>query len=58
LYYYRVHDDAISSAQRLKQIMASKEAIERAIVRRGLDKEMELEVEIVGKFRLKKKQRS
>jgi glycosyltransferase involved in cell wall biosynthesis len=55
LYYYRVHDNAISSAQRLKQIMTSKEAIERAIVRRGLDKELELEVEIVGKFRLKKK---
>jgi glycosyltransferase involved in cell wall biosynthesis len=55
LYYYRVHDNAISSAQRLKQIMTSKEAIERAIVRRGLDKEMELEVEIIGKFRLRQK---
>jgi GT2 family glycosyltransferase len=55
LYYYRVHDNAISHSQRLKQIMTSKEAIERAIVRRGLDKELELEVEIVGKFRLKKK---
>src|SRR5262249_52029630 len=46
LYYYRVHDNAISSAQRLKQIMTSKEAIERAIARRGLGEEMELEVEI------------
>ena len=55
LYYYRVHDNAISSSQRLRQINTSKEAVERAIVRRGLDKEIELEVEIVSKFRLKKK---
>jgi len=55
LYYYRVHADTVSSAQRLKQIMASKEAIARALVRRGMDKDFEIDVEIVGRFRLRRK---
>ena len=55
LYYYRVHDNAISSAQRVEQIMQSKKAIARALARRGMDREFEIEVEIVGRFRLRKK---
>jgi glycosyltransferase involved in cell wall biosynthesis len=55
LYLYRVHANSISSARRLEQIMQSKEAIARALVRRGMDKEYEIDVEIVGRFKLKKK---
>jgi glycosyltransferase involved in cell wall biosynthesis len=55
LYYYRVHPDTISAGDRVKQIMMSKLAIERALARRGLDRELQLDVEIVGKFSLRKK---
>jgi glycosyltransferase involved in cell wall biosynthesis len=55
LYLYRIHRDSISSAQRLEQIMQSKDAIHRALVRRGMDREFEIDVEIVGKFKLKRK---
>ena len=58
LYYYRVHADSISVARRVDQIMASKEAIRRALVRRGLDRDHEIDVEIVGRFRLKRKDAS
>ena len=58
LYLYRVHPDTVSAGRRLEQIMASQEAIRRALARRGLDKEMEIDVEIVGKFRLKPKPKS
>ncbi len=55
LYYYRVHPNTVSAGDRVKQIMMSKLAIERALERRGLDKELEIDVEIVGKFSLRKK---
>ena len=55
LYLYRVHDDAMSVQTRLKQIMASRDAIAKALVRRGMDKEYEINVELMGRFRLKKK---
>jgi GT2 family glycosyltransferase len=55
LYYYRVHRDSVSAGERVKQIMMSKLAIEHALARRGLDKELEIDVEIVGKFSLRKK---
>jgi glycosyltransferase involved in cell wall biosynthesis len=54
LYLYRVHDDAISQHSRLKQIMASKEAIARALVRRGMN-DVDVDVELIGRFSLRKK---
>ena len=56
LYLYRVHDDAMSHDSRLDQIMAAKEAIARALARRGMEKDIEVHVELVGRFSLRKKQ--
>ena len=55
LYLYRVHSGSVSSEQRLKQIMTSKEAIARALKRRGMDSEYEIDVELIGRFKLKKR---
>ena len=55
LYFYRVHDDSDSQAGRVKQILASRDAINRALVRRGMDSTHELCVQIVGKFTLRKR---
>ena len=55
LYLYRVHPQSISQASRLGQIMCSREAIARAIKRRGMDREYDVELELVGRFTLKRK---
>jgi GT2 family glycosyltransferase len=55
LYFYRVHKASMSLGNRLKQIEASSEAIRRALKRRGLDDKYELDVELMGRFRLTKK---
>ena len=55
LYLYRVHSSSVSSERRLQQIMTSKEAVARALARRGMDKEYEIDVELIGRFKLKKK---
>ena len=55
LYFYRVHDKSISTEKRLWQIMQSKEAISRALLRRGLEKQFEIDVELVGRFKLRPK---
>ena len=55
LYFYRVHDKSISTEKRLWQIMQSKEAIARALVRRGMEKQFEIDVELVGRFRLRQR---
>jgi glycosyltransferase involved in cell wall biosynthesis len=57
LYYYRVHDASISSQSRVDQIMASKKAVENALVRRGMTDEYELDVQIVSQFRLRKRKK-
>src|SRR3954467_4971789 len=55
LYFYRIHADSISHRSRIDQILPSKAAIERALARRKLDDQYDLEVEIVGRFQLKKR---
>ncbi|MEA2708449.1 MAG: hypothetical protein QOF78_1050 [Phycisphaerales bacterium] len=55
LYFYRVHRSSISSEMRLKQIMQSKEAIRRALVRRAMEKDFEIDVELIGRFHLRRK---
>ena len=52
LYYYRVHADTISFGKRVDQIEESRQAVEKALVRRGLSDKFRLRVEIVGLFRL------
>lgn len=56
LYYYRTHRETISHKHRLEQILASQDAIARALVRRGLDERYQIDVEIVGQFFLRCKQ--
>lgn len=55
LYIYRVHENSISTQRRVEQIEASRRAIERALVRRGMNETHHLKVEIVGRFQLRKK---
>ena len=52
LYLYRVHPDMISKSRRAEQLLASRVAVERAIVRRGLDATYRLDVDAAGQFRL------
>jgi glycosyltransferase involved in cell wall biosynthesis len=55
LYYHRLHRDSMTARRRLEQIDGMKQAIELALIRRGLDLQYELEVEINSLFRLKPK---
>ena len=55
LYLYRVHGNSISTSNRLHQIMLAREAIARALERRGMSRQFEVDVELIGRFRLKKK---
>jgi glycosyltransferase involved in cell wall biosynthesis len=55
LYFYRVHDDSESQAGRVRQILASRDAINRALQRRGMAETHELRVQIIGQFRLHRK---
>jgi glycosyltransferase involved in cell wall biosynthesis len=55
LYFYRRHSNAITSTHRAEQILASQEAVERALVRRGLSNDHELRVELTAQFRLRPK---
>ena len=56
LYYYRQHTQSVSHQQRVEQILASKEAISRALIRRGLSDRYELDVHIVGQYSLRPRQ--
>lgn len=55
LYHYRLHPQTMGFERRLDQIRFSKKAIENALVRRGMDQQFELNVELIGKFILNKK---
>ena len=55
LYFYRVHRQSVSTSKRLDQIMKSKEAIARALHRRGLADQFEIDVELLGRFKLLRK---
>jgi glycosyltransferase involved in cell wall biosynthesis len=55
LYFYRVHRQSVSTSKRLDQIIKSKEAIARALKRRGLADQFEIDVELLGRFKLLRK---
>lgn len=55
LYYYRIHWASISYQQQVDQILASKEAISRALQRRGLSERYEIDVQIISKYFLRRK---
>lgn len=46
LYRYRVHEESISRSQRLEQIKWAKEAMSRALLRRGMGEDWEISMEI------------
>jgi glycosyltransferase involved in cell wall biosynthesis len=55
LYYHRKHSGCISSQKRVELIYNSQEAIKRALQRRGMASEYEIDVEIIGRYHLKRK---
>lgn len=55
LYFYRQHRSSISANSRLRQIYASQSAIARALERRGLADKFQIDVELVGRYFLRKK---
>jgi GT2 family glycosyltransferase len=55
LYYYRNHPQSISQGKRVEQIGYAQQAINDAIMRRGLGDRYELDVQIIGQFALKPK---
>jgi GT2 family glycosyltransferase len=58
LYYYRLHQGNTNVNKRLAEIEWSKKAVESAIVRRGLENQYELEIDITSIFRLNPKKKS
>ena len=57
LYYYRARPTSLSHERRYEQIVASADAVRRAIQRRGLIDELELGVELNSRFILRRKRR-
>lgn len=55
LYYHRKHLGCISYQKRVELIYSCQEAINRALERRGMSSNYEIDVEIVGHYYLKKK---
>ncbi|MDM9384718.1 glycosyltransferase [Chlorogloeopsis sp. ULAP01] len=55
LYYYRQHPQSITHQHTLELILSSKDAIARALQRRGLAERYEIKVEIVGHYYLQRK---
>ena len=55
LYYYRQHSGCMSSQQRVELIYNSQKAIARALQRRGMATDYEIDVEIIGRYHLKRK---
>jgi glycosyltransferase involved in cell wall biosynthesis len=54
-YEYREHPGNVSRTDQLEQIFCSKEAVERALIRRGLADRFELELTLVARVRLRPK---
>ena len=54
LYYYRRHQNSISTAQQFKQTLCSTVAVNQAIQRRGLDAKLKLEVKLNPSYHLQR----
>jgi hypothetical protein len=55
LYSYRAHAQSVSQQQRVEQIHWAQQAIEHAMQRRGMADDYELDVEIVGRYTLRRR---
>jgi len=56
LYYHRIHEKTISRQHKIEQILFTQRAIENAITRRNLQNKIRLDLEIIPKFRLLRKE--
>lgn len=55
LYFYRVHPESISHRNRIEQIHSSRDAIAQALERRGLADRFNIDLQIHGRFSLKRR---
>ena len=55
LYFYRIHADSISQSMRIDQIHCARDAVNRALDRRGLSDRFELDLQIRGRFSLRRR---
>ena len=55
LYFYRTHSESMSSTSRIEQIYCARDAIKKALQRRGLAEQYEIEVQIDSRFTLREK---
>lgn len=55
LYYYRVHDECVSSQKNIEQILCTKRAIEDAMQRRELNEQYTLQMRVQSHFSLQRK---
>lgn len=55
LYFYRVHPESISQRNRIEQIHCSRDAIAQALERRGLADRFRIDLQIHGRFSLKRR---
>ncbi|NCQ36406.1 filamentous hemagglutinin, partial [bacterium] len=55
LYYYRIHADSISQRMRIEQIQCARDAVTRALERRGLSDRFEIDLQIRGRFSLRRR---
>lgn len=58
LYRYRVHPESLSYKRRYEQIQCSYRAVLSAIKRRGLENEITCDLELIGRHRIKKLNKS
>ncbi|MBW4622570.1 MAG: glycosyltransferase [Cyanosarcina radialis HA8281-LM2] len=56
LYYYRSHLGSVSHQKRVQQIYCSRDAVQKALERRGMSDDFELELQIESRIVLRKKQ--
>lgn len=55
LYRYRNHQESLSSSRRVEQMYCAKRAISEALERRGLSDQFEVDLQIRGRFSLKRR---
>jgi GT2 family glycosyltransferase len=55
LYYYRIHADSISQRMRIEQIHCARDAVAHALERRGLSDRFEIDLQIRGRFSLRRR---
>jgi glycosyltransferase involved in cell wall biosynthesis len=55
LYFYRIHSDSVSQRMRIDQIHCARDAVSHALERRGLSDRFEIDLQIRGRFSLRRR---